>query len=57
MMKSKTMVALSTAAIVGASLELLFAAGPIVESQQASAFVYVHGHGGYYHGYYFYHRY
>jgi hypothetical protein len=40
-----------------AAVALLFTSGPIISSQQALAFVYVHGHHGYYghfyrHGYY-----
>jgi len=48
-MNSRT-VSLSVIAI--AALVLLFASGPIVAAHQASAFVYVHRHYGYYHGHY-----
>jgi pectin methylesterase-like acyl-CoA thioesterase len=37
-----------------AEVALLFASGPIISSQQALAFVYVHGHAGFHHGHYFY---
>src|SRR5215469_17519670 len=47
MMKSKTTVALSTAAI--AAVALLFAAGPIVGTQQALAYGWG-WHGGWHHG-------
>jgi hypothetical protein len=49
MMKSKTTVALSTAAI--AAVALLFAAGPLVGTQQALAYGWHGGwHGGWHHG-------
>ncbi|MFY9868968.1 MAG: hypothetical protein WAK17_04560 [Candidatus Nitrosopolaris sp.] len=44
MMKSKTTITLSTAAI--AAVALLFATGPIVGSQQALAFGWGGWHGG-----------
>jgi hypothetical protein len=47
MMKSKTTVALSTAAI--AAVALLFAAGPLVGTQQALAYRW-HGGWGWHHG-------
>ena len=52
-MNSKTTIGFSIAAI--AAVALLFASGPI--SQQALAFVVVHGHAGFYHGHGFYHGY
>jgi hypothetical protein len=50
-MNPKIIMPFSTMAI--AAVALLFASGPIISSQQALAFVYVHGHAGFYHhGYY-----
>jgi hypothetical protein len=51
-MNPKIIMPFSTMAI--AAVALLFASGPIISSQQALAFVYVHGHAGFYHGYGFY---
>jgi hypothetical protein len=50
-MNPKIIVPFSTVAI--AAVALLFASGPIISSQQALAFVYVHGHVGFYHGHYY----
>jgi hypothetical protein len=54
-MNPKIIMPFSTMAI--AAVALLFASGPIISSQQALAFVYVHGHAGFYRGHGFYHGY
>src|SRR5215469_2702679 len=53
LMNSRLIMPLSTVTI--AVVVLLFAS-PLVSSNQALAFVYVHGHGNHYHGHYFYHH-